>query len=150
MITNTSRPSSLASRCNRGFISVVLLAIAGLHVAWGFGSSFPFRDRATLGDCVVGGDEVPSRSACLAVGAALTAGSALAADWLALPRRLRTRGLHVMSAVLGIRGILGLVNKTELVSPGSNSQRFQRLDRTMYAPLCLVLTINALLCSRES
>jgi Protein of unknown function (DUF3995) len=118
-------------------------------VAWGFESSFPFRDRATLADCVVGSDEVPSRSACLAVGALLTAGAALAADWLPLPHRVRAKGLRAMAAVLGIRGVLGLINKTALVAPGSTSPRFQRLDRTRYAPLCLVLAINALISSRE-
>jgi hypothetical protein len=150
VITSSSRQASLVSQCNRGLTSAALLTIAGLHVAWGFGSSFPFRDRVTLADCVVGGDDVPSRSACLAVGAALTTASALAADWLPLPRHVRTRGLRVMAAVLGIRGVLGLFNKTALVSPGSDSPRFQRLDRTVYAPLCVILAIEALFCSRES
>ena len=149
VITSESQPSSLASQCNRGFTSATLLVIAGLHLAWGFGSSFPFPDRATLADSVVGGSDVPSRSACLSVGGALIVGSALIGDGLPLPHRFRARALRVMAAVLGIRGILGLFNKTSLVSPGSDSPRFQRLDRTMYAPLCVILAIDALLCSRE-
>ena len=149
MITSESQPSSLASQRTRGFTSATLLVIAGLHVAWGFGSSFPFGDRATLADSVVGGNDVPRRSACLAVGGVLIVGSALFGDWLPLPHRFRAWGLRLMAAVLGIRGILGLFKKTALVAPGSDSPRFQRLDRTMYAPLCVILAIGALLSSRE-
>jgi hypothetical protein len=41
--------------------------------------------------------------------------------------------------VLTGRGALGLTGKTRLVSPSSASERFGRLDRRVYSPLCLVL-----------
>lgn len=45
----------------------VLLTAAGLHVAWGAGSSFPFRSTAELTENVVGSPHPPSRSACFSV-----------------------------------------------------------------------------------
>ena len=53
-----------------------------------------------------------------------------------------------MAGVLGLRGGLGLFGKTDLVSPGSNSERFLRLDRRIYAPLCIALSLGSLAASR--
>ncbi len=147
-----SVPSSTASmscRWIRELTSGVLLALAGLHVAWGFGSSFLFRDRVTLADAVTGTDEVPTRCACFTVAAILAVGSALAADGQRLPRTLRSRGLRAMAAVLGMRGVVGLLNKTSLICPGSDSTTFQRRDRTWYAPLSVCLACGALFSARR-
>lgn len=120
--------------------SATLAAIAALHVAWGRGSPFPFRDRDRLADAVIGSTEVPPSAACYAVAVALVAASALVADVPVGPARLRAIGRLGVAGVLGARGILGLLLSTELISPGSNSAEFQRLDRTIYAPLCLALS----------
>src|SRR3954449_11810361 len=37
-----------------------LLGIAGLHVSWGRGSTFPFRDREQLDESVVGKPQTPN------------------------------------------------------------------------------------------
>lgn len=116
-----------------------LLAIAGLHVVWATGSSWPLRDRAALADAVVGRGAVPPPSACLAVAGALTAAAALVSG---RPRRrpaLARTGARTVVAVLTARGAAGLAGRTDALSPGSVSPRFRRLDRRVYAPLCLTL-----------
>ena len=46
-------------------------------------------------------------------------------------------------AVLTTRGALGLAGRTDIVSPGSSSERFRQLDRQVYSPLCLTLAALA-------
>ncbi len=122
----------------------VLAALSALHLAWGFGSSFPFRSRAELADAVVGTSAVPPASACLAVAGALAAGAALIANLVPIAPTLRRSAIRGVASVLGLRGALGLMGKTEVLAPGSNSERFVRLDRRIYAPLCLVLSVGCL------
>lgn len=119
--------------------AAALAGIAGLHVAWGLGSSFPFASRDELADAVVGTPDVPPPAACYAVAGALVAASALTADLPIAPRRVRRLGRAGVAAVLGARGIMGLAGRTDLAAPGSSSPRFRRLDRRCFAPLCLLL-----------
>jgi hypothetical protein len=121
-----------------------LIGLAGLHVAWGLGSAVPFADRSQLADAVVGTKEVPPPSACFAVAAALAAGSALVLNVPTLPPLLRRSGLLAMAGAFGARAMLGFVGRTEVISPGSTSDRFVSLDRQLYAPLCVGLTIGSL------
>lgn len=120
-----------------------LTAIAGLHVAWGLGSSWPLPDRASLADAVVGQPGVPGPAACFAVAGALGTAALLVAG---RPRRkpavARLGGFGV-AGVLGLRGVVGLVGRTDLLSPGSSSDRFRRLDRMAYSPLCLALAAGS-------
>ena len=119
--------------------SGALLGLAGLHAAWGAGSSWPFRDRRALADAVAGTTEVPGPAACFAVGGALAAAGALVAGWPAGRPLLRGTGVAGVVGVLAARGTLGLAGRTQLVSPASSSARFTRLDRLVYSPLCLSL-----------
>jgi hypothetical protein len=119
--------------------AITLLAIAGLHVAWGLGSSFPFRSRQELADSVVGTDDVPPAVACMAVAALLVLAAALVTGSLPLPVRLRSVALRVVVAVLTTRGVAGALGRTSSLSPGSVSPTFVRLDKRLYAPLCLWL-----------
>lgn len=116
----------------------LMLGIAAVHVAWGRGSTWPFRDRAALNDAVIGRDATPSAPACYAVAGALTLASVLVSgEPVRLPlRRVGTAGVVV---VLTARGVLGLAGRTDWAVPGSVSPRFRRLDRRVYAPLCLTL-----------
>jgi len=123
----------------RATASTVLLAVAGLHAAWGAGSVWPFPNRAALADAVIGATEVPSPRACFAVSAALGTAGALTAGWPARYPGLRRAGIGAVAAVLAGRGALGLAGQTRLVSPVSVSERFTRLDRRVYSPLCLTL-----------
>ena len=57
---------------------------------------------------------------------------------------LRRTTIRGVASVLGLRGALGLMGKTEVLAPGCNSERFVRLDRRIYAPLCLGLSVGCL------
>jgi hypothetical protein len=85
----------------------------------------------------------PQPAACLMVATLLATASGLVAG---RPRRvptLRRAGAMGVAAVLGVRGLCGLAGRTDLVSPGSVSPRFRRLDRGYYSPLCLALAAAA-------
>jgi hypothetical protein len=129
----------LTRRAAAAAASTGLLAIAGLHAAWGAGSAWPFPDRAALADAVIGAAEVPPPGACFAVSGALAAAGVLTAGWPARYPGLRRAGTCAVAAVLAGRAVLGLAGQTRLVSPVSVSQRFTRLDRRVYSPLCLTL-----------
>lgn len=129
-----------ASSC---LTSATLAAIAGIHVAWGRGSSFPFANKLALSDAVIGSEAVPSAGACYAVAAALLTASALVVDAPVAPRRVRRLGRRVVGGVLAVRGVAGLLGRTDVLSPGSASPRFRRLDRRVYSPLCLALAAGS-------
>jgi hypothetical protein len=128
----------------RGATAATLVAIAGLHVLWGRGSTFPFADRDGLNDAVIGRTSTPSPGACFAVAGALTAAAGLVADVPRLPRGLQRVGVIGVALVLAVRAALGFSGRTDAVSPGSASPRFRRLDRRLYSPLCLALAAGAL------
>jgi Protein of unknown function (DUF3995) len=124
--------------------SAALIGLAGLHVAWGLGSALPFAERGQLADSVVGTKEVPPPLACFTVAAALAAGSALVLNVPMLPSSLRRSGLIAMAGAFGVRAILGFAGNTDVILPGSTSDRFVSLDRQFYAPLCVGLAIGSL------
>lgn len=123
--------------------SAVLASVAGLHVSWGLGSSFPFPSRAELADAVVGTDAVPPPIACHAVAAMLAVAGLLVADVPIGSARLRRTGRHLAAGVLALRAIAGFAGRTDALSPGSTSSRFRRLDRRLYSPLCFALAIGS-------
>jgi hypothetical protein len=119
--------------------AAALVAIAGLHAAWGLGASFPFRTREELADSVVGTAEMPSLRACLSVAALLGVAGLTVAGLLPLPKWMRRLALRVIASTLATRGVAGALGKTAVLSPGSDSTTFSRLDKRLYAPLCLWL-----------
>ena len=137
-----SRPVSASTK----IASAGLLAIGGLHVVWSTGSSWPMKDRRLLTDAVVGSkdDLPPSPAACLAVAGLLgTAATLVDGRPRALPAISRLGATGVV-AVLATRGALGLAGRTDVLSPGSVSDNFRRLDRRVYSPLCLTLAALSL------
>jgi hypothetical protein len=135
-----------ARSASTGLAAVGLGAIGALHLLWAAGASWPLADRSELADAVIGraGGGVPPPSACVAVAGALTVASGLVGGHPAVDPRLRRAGARATVAVLGVRGSLGLLGRTDLLSPGSASPRFRRLDRRIYSPLCLTLAALAL------
>ena len=129
----------------------VLLGIAGLHVGWAHGGSWPLPDREALSRKVLGvepADRADVTSAhsgaaglveCYAVAGALTAAAALVAGRPPIAARLRRIGLRGLVTVLTARGLLGVTGRTRLVVPMATGQTFTRLDRRYYGPLCLLL-----------
>ena len=122
-----------------------LLGLASLHVAWAAGSSWPAKDRDALADLMAGraGGLVPAPAACLTVAMLLGCASGLVAGRPQCLPALRRAGAAGVAIVLGVRGACGLAGRTDLVSPGSTSPGFRRLDRRYYAPLCLCLAAGA-------
>ena len=118
-----------------------LSAIGALHVVWATGSAWPMRDRRVLTDAVVGtdGDQPPNAAACLTVAALLGTAAALVDGRPRAAPALSRIGAAGVVAVLATRGALGLAGRTDVVSPGSLSERFRRNDRRLYSPLCLAL-----------
>jgi hypothetical protein len=131
------------------FASAGLAGLAGLHVVWAAGSSWPVPDKETLSDAVIGHERFPSPTACLAVAGVLAIGSAFLAGWPSQVPRLQRMGALGVVAVLSLRGGLGLTGLTHIVSPGSSSSRFRALDRRLYAPLCLMLAALAVPAARR-
>lgn len=133
----------LSTRASADLAAGVLAAIGGLHVAWGRGSTVPFRTRFDLNDVVVGRQVTPSPPACYGVAAAL----AVAATSVA--RAGRGRGgfsrlaAAVVAVVLAVRAGAGLAGRTDALVPGSTSERFRRTDRRLFSPLCLALAAGA-------
>jgi hypothetical protein len=124
----------------------VLAGAAGLHVAWGLGSSFPYDDRSSLADAVAGTPEVPSRGPCFVVAAGLAAGAALVVG-VGGKQRLATMARMALAASLGLRGLTGVTGMTEMLVPWSPSDRFRELDRRRYGPLCLSLSAAITICA---
>ena len=125
-----------------------LIGIAGLHVAWGRGASFPFATTADLTDAVVGNDVVPSPAACYAVAGLLGVSAAAVAG---VPRRdapLRRLAVTGTASVLTVRAAFGFAGRTDALVPGSTSVRFRRNDRRLLAPLCAALAVGAVLSLR--
>ena len=135
-------------RAARSLTPVALAGIAGLHVAWGLGSTFPFSSHDALSDAVVGSQVVPSPAACYAVAGALIVAGGLVADAPIAPPRLRRLGRIGVATVLAVRGLAGALARTDLLSPGSTSPRFRELDRRFYSPLCFALAFGAAVSQR--
>jgi Protein of unknown function (DUF3995) len=127
----------------RAITAATLLGIAGVHVAWGRGSSFPFADQTDLAEAVVGRDPIPSPPLCHAVAAMLTIAAGLVAGVPIGPRRVRRLGVATVVTVLAVRGAVGLTGRTDALVPGSSSPRFRRNDRRFFAPLCLALAAGS-------
>ena len=122
---------------------MVLAGMSALHTMWGLGSSFPFRDHATLADTVAGTRDVPQPRDCFAVAGLLLTSAALVSVALPLQADVRRVGAVGVATVLGGRGVLGMARRTAMVVPWTPSERFVRLDQHYYGPLCLALATGA-------
>jgi Protein of unknown function (DUF3995) len=127
----------------RGQTAAALIGIGVLHAMWGRGSTFPFSDREQLNDTVIGRDATPSPAACNAVAGLLVTAGALVAGLPSPDNRLRRLGVGTVAAVLGVRAVLGFAGRTDLVSPGSVSEKFRETDKRFLAPLCLALSLGS-------
>ena len=125
----------------------MLLALSGLHVAWGLGSTAPFSTGEDLCDAVLGrvppGGAIADAPACFAVAGALATAASLVVDRPPWPDGVRRLGLLVLTGTLAVRGAVGLAGRTDVLVPGSDSARFRHNDRRLFAPLCLALAAGA-------
>jgi hypothetical protein len=118
-------------------LSVVLLAIAALHLLWGIGFWWPIRDEAGLARAVVGRagiTRMPGAVPCASVGTALM----VLASWLYLPQEIWfvRAGTGIAAGVFVLRGIAAWVPAFQRITP---EPAFRRLDTALYGPLCLAI-----------
>jgi len=128
--------------------SSTLATIAALHVGWAFGASFPFDDREKLADSVAGSSATPGRRDCLLVAGLLACAAGLVAHVLPLGATARRAGVLGVALVLAGRGAVGIAGRTGSIVPWTPSAHFNGLDKRYYGPLCLLLSIGALLSVR--
>ncbi len=123
---------------------VVLLTIAGLHAAWGFGWRWPSDSEAGLAKTVVGRPGItrmPPLVACLLVTGLLAAASLwplfaigfLPARWPAWVTQLAGAALTVVFTGRGIAGYVPAWRSRH------SEQPFAGLDQRIYSPLCLAV-----------
>jgi hypothetical protein len=123
-----------------------LAALAAVHVAWGFGARWPAQDERDLVALVVGRTgqtRMPGPVECFgAAGALLGAGLvALAmADLVQVrgPRFLATTAGAIVTLVFAGRGIAAYLPAWR---QRFSQEPFAAMDRSWYAPLCLLFAI---------
>ena len=102
-----------------------------------------------LADAVAGSDVVPGPAACFAVAGALLAGGAVVAGAAYTRAPVLRAGAAVVAAAFATRAVMGVTGATVLVAPGgTTTERFRRLDRRAYAPLCAGVAFGALAAAR--
>jgi Protein of unknown function (DUF3995) len=127
--------------------AITIEAIGLLHLAWGFGLTAPAATRQALAQAVVGTTVFPSTASCVVVAALLGAAGVIVAGRAhpksaiskALPPILSRTGAGAVSAVLALRGGLGLLGGV-LGVPATTST-FRMLNLAIYSPLCLALAL---------
>jgi hypothetical protein len=120
-------------------LSLVLLAIAGMHAYWGTGGLWPEKSAADLARAVVGDGRtrMPAPLACYAVAAVLVVVAAW--PWLILTH---PENVVVIVGAVIIAGIF-FVRGSAAYSPRWRSifkaEPFATRDARFYSPLCMVL-----------
>lgn len=128
----------------------LLLAIAALHLCWGFGGLWPGHDPNSLREMVVGTTHgtMPPRlgplsgvwSAAIVAGLLASAAAIVAARHSALmggpARWLILAGYAILILVFAVRGLTPYVSSVFEYARGTP---FFELNRLYYAPLCLVI-----------
>lgn len=125
-------------------VSMLLLAIAAMHLAWALGSSFPAADDQQLARMVTGfahRDTMPPRiaSAAVAISTLIAGCWALALGDvfpMPLPSWLLGLGGGALSLVFLARGFATYLPAWRKLTP---VRPFARLDRLYFGPLCILL-----------
>ncbi|MEU9041230.1 MULTISPECIES: DUF3995 domain-containing protein [unclassified Kitasatospora] len=126
-------------------VSGALAATGALHAVWAV-TPWPLKTPEEFADTVVGaGEGVPPAAACVAVAGLLGAAAYLVgAEAGVLPeagsRRLRRAGVRTVAGVMLARGIGGVALFGTVIE---RSERFTRLNRRYYSPLCVALGAGA-------
>ena len=130
-------------------MSAILLVVAFMHAAWGFGVVWPANSQAELSATVVGTPEaqqMPANVVTMGVAALIALAGLWPLFWRALlwypqsvPQTLIWFGMWALSVIFLGRGVLGY-----LPTSSQTTQPFYRLNRLFYSPLCLVLGLGFL------
>ena len=149
--TPPAKPAGTAATAATAVAAAAMAVLGAIHVAWGAGSSFPARDRATLAETASGRPgQPPGPVACLAVAGLLFSAAALTAGFPRRPSWLRRIGAATVTATFLFRGLLGVSGRTQALFPDADSDRFRDLDRRYYGPLCLAIAALSAPASRRA
>jgi hypothetical protein len=125
-----------------------LLGLSALHVYWARGGLWPATNPEQLARLVVGGPvkiSMPGRAACWAV-AALLAGfagvvGAAAGLWrIPLPSSWVAPLAGLGAGILLLRGLWGFVEHR--LRPEIIGSPYEHMNRVLYSPLCLALSLG--------
>ncbi len=124
--------------------ALILTILAILHVAWGFGSTWPDADGQSLARRVAGFRgvrEMPRPAACFFVTAMLAFAALIALTAVGLlptsyPHWLILTALSAIAAVFTLRGLIAYTPQWRERTP---EEPFASLDRRLYGPLCLII-----------
>lgn len=122
--------------------ALILLLIAAIHMAWGFGVTWPEADGRALARRVAGFKGItrmPGPASCFAVGIALAAAALILLEPIPLPAALRLLTLSLLATVFAFRGVLAYHPRWRALTP---ELPFAQLDRRFYGPLCLVIALG--------
>jgi predicted anti-sigma-YlaC factor YlaD len=117
-------------------LSLILLAIAAIHILWAIGFWWPIGDEARLSATVVGAagiTRMPGAVPCALVAVALI--TAAWWPWYA-PNAIRTPGLILLALVFAGRGAVAYTRFWRRLTP---QEPFATLDQRAYGPLCLLI-----------
>ncbi len=150
----TAEPAGAFGAASGWTGAIALLGLAGVHVAWALGSTWPVADVGELARTVVGvePERMPGPAPTLAIAALLAAAAALLAARASRRggpglQRLARTGVAGVAAVLGLRGLGGLAMSLPQVLAGEPNS-YARWDVALYSPLCLALAGLAVACAR--
>lgn len=144
---------AVAPRAARAFIGGVatpagLAAIAALHAAWALGWRWPGGDDRELAERMIGaGAELPPAWATAVVASALAGAAAVVRAAARSPESPAARRLA--TAVAGILLLRGTVSIPIDLARGL-TETYERLDITIYSPLCLALGAGAAVAARPA
>ena len=140
-------PSDRPARVAGVAVPAVLTGLGVLHGVWAAGSPWPAGSREALSDAVFSQDErMPPAWATWPVAGVLVASAAI------------VRGAARPAAPAGLRGLtLGLAGvfavRSVVYLPGDLAggveTTYERLDLTVYAPLCLAIAAGAAAVARR-
>ena len=93
---------------------------------------------------MAGRADPPSSTACIVVGSGLGLAALLVSGAGGRARPARVARAAVAAGFLA-RGLAGITGNTRLLVPWTPNERFVRLDRRYYGPLCLAVATSAAL-----
>jgi hypothetical protein len=127
-------------------LAAALLALAGVHLYWGFGGRWPGHDEASMVEHVVGrtrGMRAPGLLPSVMVTLALAAGGVLVLATLTTTPW--DGGLRAARWVLfGVFAGRGLATYVPPVFRYAEGTPFATLNRRAYGPLCLAIALGLL------
>ncbi len=124
--------------------ALILMTLAILHAAWGFGATWPEADSQSLARRVAGFKgvkQMPRPAACFFVAAVLAFAALIALTAVRLlptsyPHWLILTALSAIAAVFTLRGLIAFTPQWRERTP---EEPFASLDRRIYGPLCLII-----------